>query len=144
MTAVPLIKLYDTLLVPLGEELTDTEVIALRERLAERLRRQNLRSLVIEVSSVTIFDSFVARAVAALSGVASLLGVRAVLVGLSPAIAITLTEMGIELPGVETTLDLDSALQLLGIHDDSRNPVGSSGLEEPASSRDDPLDLVFD
>jgi rsbT antagonist protein RsbS len=127
---VPLIKLYDTLLVPLGEALGDNEVIALREELALRLRKLKVRSLIVEASAVTIFDSFIARSVATISGVAALLGVRTILVGLSPAIAITLSEMGIELPGVETTLNLESALDLLGFRHDASHGSLLSREEE--------------
>lgn len=141
-STVPMIKLFDTLLVPLGEALTDTEVVALRAGLAERLRQLNLRSLILEVSAVTFFDSFVARAVATLSGIASLLGVRTILVGLSPAIAFTLTEMGIELPGVETSLNLESALDLLGIRQEGRSATNVSRAEGAPAMRDDYLDLI--
>ena len=141
-SSVPLVKLYDTLLVPLGEELSDREVLELRERLARRLRQQNLRSLIIEVSAMTILDSFVARAVATLSSVATLLGVSTVLVGLSPAIAITLSEMGVELLGVETALNLEDALELLGLHHQLRGrDLPLAGVEMLAVADED-LDFL--
>src|SRR5262245_3183330 len=111
---IPIIKLHEVLIVPIHVELTDELVLALKDDIANAVRDHDVTSLVIEVSGLDVFDSFMARAVSVVARLARMMGVRTLLAGLSPAIATTLVEMGMEMPGVEASLNLEAALEDLG------------------------------
>jgi rsbT antagonist protein RsbS len=110
----PIIRLYGNLIVSLQVELTDRVILDLRDDLAREIQTSNARGLVVEVSGVDVFDSFIAGAIQSLSRIAKLMGVHTVLAGLSAPMAVTLVEMGMTLEGLETTLNLESAIERLG------------------------------
>jgi rsbT antagonist protein RsbS len=102
------------LLVPIQVDLSDRLILDLKDDVAHEVQNYDAHGLVIEVSGVELFDSFIAGAIEQLSQMARLMGVRTVLAGLNASMAITLVEMGMHLDGVETALDLESALRILG------------------------------
>jgi rsbT antagonist protein RsbS len=114
--AIPIIKLYDTLIVSVQIELSDTVLRDLRDDLSAEISRRNVSGLVIEASGIDVVDSFIARAVRDVAKLASLMGVRTVLAGLDASMAITLVEMGMHMDGVDTAMNLEAALQTLGFH----------------------------
>jgi rsbT antagonist protein RsbS len=113
---VPLMKLGSCLFVSVPSTLRDTHAKALQETIAERLgQERGLRGLVVDVSSLSLIDSFAAKVLGDTAGIASNFGARTVLVGIRPAIATTLVELGIDLAQVETALTLERALNKLRI-----------------------------
>jgi rsbT antagonist protein RsbS len=110
---IPIIRLYDTLIVSIQIALSDELVRELKDDLAHEIRAQDVSGLVIEVSGVDILDSYIARSIRDIAHIAGLLGVRTVLAGLDPGMAITLVEMGMVMQGVTTALNLEDAIETL-------------------------------
>jgi len=108
---IPIIKLYDIILVSIQIELSDNLVIQLRDDITEEIRNTGANGLIIEVSGIDILDSFIARSIRDIAQIAKLMGVHTILVGLDPDMAITLVEMGLTLSGVSTALNLESAIE---------------------------------
>jgi rsbT antagonist protein RsbS len=110
---IPIIKLRGNLIVSIQIELSDTLVAELKDNIAQESLQRDVFGLVIEVSGVDTFDSYIACSVREIAKIAGCMGVKTVLAGLDAAMAITLVEMGLDLEGVETTLNLESALDIL-------------------------------
>ena len=113
MAPVPILHLGDTLLVAVQEELGDRDALALQEALHARLERTGARGVLLDLSAVETVDSFLGRLINDMTRGTRLLGARTVIVGIQPAVAITLVELGLELRGVRTALNLDKGLALL-------------------------------
>ncbi len=110
---IPIIKLRQNLIVSIQIELTDRLVGELKENIAFEVRNQEVSGLVIEVSAVDFLDSYIARSIQQIAKIASCMGVETILAGLDPSVAITLVEMGADMLGVDTALDLEDALDHL-------------------------------
>jgi rsbT antagonist protein RsbS len=113
MASISLLKLGDCLFVSVPEELRDSEVRELQDTVSLRLSQQPVRGVVIDVSGLTIIDSFVARVLGDTAAIARSFGARGVLVGVRPEVATTLVDLGIDLSLVETALTLERALEKL-------------------------------
>ncbi|MFR9674941.1 STAS domain-containing protein [Streptomyces sp. TR06-5] len=113
-SAVPILRLGSTLLTGLLNELDDTSALALADELTARITSERASGVLIDISRVEIIDSFVARTLMELSGMAQLLGARVIVAGMRPTVAITLVELGIELNGVETALNAEQGMAALG------------------------------
>ncbi|OMI84904.1 anti-anti-sigma factor [Streptomyces sp. M1013] len=113
---VPVLALGDVLLVTLQGELHDGAAEQLQDDVARRIASSGapVGGVVIDISGVEIVDSFLGRVLAEIAAAASLLATRTVLAGMRPAVAITLVELGLTLPGLVTALDVEAALSLLG------------------------------
>jgi rsbT antagonist protein RsbS len=113
---VPVLALGDVLLVTLQGELHDGAAEQLQDDVARRIASSGapVGGVVIDISGVEIVDSFLGRVLAEVAAAASLLATRTVLAGMRPAVAITLVELGLTLPGLVTALDVEAALSLLG------------------------------
>ncbi|MFE0800626.1 STAS domain-containing protein [Streptomyces sp. NPDC058812] len=112
--SVPVLELGDILLVTLQGELHDGAAEQLQHDITHRIAQQPVSGVVIDISGVEIVDSFLGRILAEIAAGARLLAARTVLTGMRPAVAITLVELGLTLPGLRTALDVESALILLG------------------------------
>jgi rsbT antagonist protein RsbS len=112
--SIPIIKLYKTLVVSIQVEVTDHLVVELKEDIAAAIRQQDVRGLIIEVSGVDVFDSYIARSIRDIALISSLMGVDTILAGVDAGMAITLVEMGMMLDNVRTALNLETALELFG------------------------------
>ncbi|MFI8287571.1 STAS domain-containing protein [Streptomyces sp. ms191] len=110
---VPVLALGDVLLVSLQGELHDGRVEQLQQDITHRVARSRASGVVIDVSGVDVVDSFLGRAIAEIAANAGLLAARTVLCGMRPAVAITLVELGLTLPGLVTALDAEHAFALL-------------------------------
>ncbi|MEU5511908.1 STAS domain-containing protein [Streptomyces fungicidicus] len=111
--AVPVLALGDTLLVTLHGEFHDGTAELLQQDLAERIARSGAVGVVIDISGVDMVDSFLGRVLAETAANARVLAARTVVVGMRPAVAITLVELGLTLPGLTTALDVELGLELL-------------------------------
>ncbi|MFT7870667.1 MULTISPECIES: STAS domain-containing protein [Amycolatopsis] len=115
MTAgLPILRLGDILLSGLLSDLDDKAALAFTEELTERIANEGIRGVIIDISRLEIIDSFVARVLMQLAGTGRLLGTRMIVAGMRPAVALTLTELGLQLTGVRTALNAEQAMELLG------------------------------
>ena len=129
---IPIIKLRDVLIVSVQVSLSDAVVVQLKDDITNKIESTQARALVIDVSGIDLMDSYISRAIRDIGLVARLMGVRTVISGLDPMVAMTLVEMGLELKGVRTALDLESALELLQWRLD-RIESGEGSASGPAS-----------
>jgi len=107
---VPILKQGDTLIVTVQASLNDAELSTLRQELAERVGRQRIKGLVIDVSALDVLDSFASRTLVGIAKVSGLRGAEAVIVGIQPEVAFAMVQLGLKLEGVETALDLEEGL----------------------------------
>jgi rsbT antagonist protein RsbS len=110
---VPVLRLGDVLLVTLQGDLHDSTTQQLQQDIGETIADTGVSGLVIDLSGVEIVDSYLGRVLAEIAAQASLLAARTVVAGMRPAVAITLVELGLTLPGLRTALTTEAALELL-------------------------------
>jgi rsbT antagonist protein RsbS len=113
MDRVPILSLGDVLLVSIQLDLQDDSVLLLQEDLAERIVASGASGVVIDIAAVEIVDSFIGRMFATIASLSKVLDAETVVVGMRPAVAITLVELGLSLHGVRTALDLERGLEIL-------------------------------
>jgi rsbT antagonist protein RsbS len=101
------------LIASVQEDLSDSEVLELRDDLAGRIGRKRVRGIVVDVTALDVIDSFVARALQALAVTAKLRGAETVIVGIQPEVAIAMVHFKLDLAPLRTALDLDAALAQL-------------------------------
>ncbi|MEV4614963.1 STAS domain-containing protein [Kitasatospora sp. NPDC049258] len=117
---VPILKIGDVLLVSIQVDLEDQTVLDLQDDLAARILATSARGVVIDITAVEIVDSFVGRMLATTAAISRMLDAETVVVGMRPAVAITLVELGLSLGGVRTALGLEKGLEMLGRSSDGR------------------------
>ncbi|MFE3997075.1 STAS domain-containing protein [Streptomyces goshikiensis] len=110
---VPVLRIGQILLVSIQTDLDDQAVMQLQDDLAAAVVDSGAHGVVIDITAVEIVDSFVGRMLATIASISRLLDARTVVVGMRPAVAITLVELGLSLGGVRTALTLDKGLQVL-------------------------------
>lgn len=110
---IPILKMGDFLLVTIQVDMHDRLAMTLQDDLTERISRTGAHGVLIDISSLEIVDSFIGRMLANIAGMARVLDAATVVVGMQPAVAITLVELGLELPGVRTALDVDKGMRVL-------------------------------
>ncbi len=113
MERIPVLKLGDFLLVTIQEELEDRIVLNLQDDLLSRISQTGARGVLIDISGLDMVDSFTGRVLANTAGMAHLLDTETVVVGMRPAVAITLVELGLSLKSVHTALNVDKGIELL-------------------------------
>ncbi|WP_268255755.1 STAS domain-containing protein [Streptomyces lomondensis] len=111
---MPVPALGETLLITLQGELHDSMAEQLQQDITRRIAHSPVTGVVIDISGVDIVDSFLGRVLAEIASSARLMAARTVLAGMRPAVAITLVELGLTLPGLDTVLDVERALDRLG------------------------------
>ena len=114
MERIPILRLGSLLLVTIQVDMDDQTAMALEDDLAERIVDTGARGVLMDISSVELVDSFIGRMLANIAGVAAVLDAQTVVVGMQPAVAITLVDLGLSLEGVRTALDVDAGVRLLG------------------------------
>ena len=110
---IPIITLGNHLIVSIQTDLDDVTALYLMDDIAKKIVSTGVSGVILDVSAIEIMDSYTARIFNDIGRNTLLLGARAVLVGLQPAIAITLVEMGMDIDNVETALNLEAGLELL-------------------------------
>jgi rsbT antagonist protein RsbS len=135
MERVPILKLGDVLLVSIQVELQDQSVVALQEDLADKISSTGAHGVVIDISAVEIVDSFIGRMFATMASVSRLFDADTVVVGMRPAVAITLVELGLTLGEVRTALDLEKGMAVLAELGAARAlRTGIDGDDEPVQA----------
>lgn len=112
-TRIPILKVGRVLIVPIQVDMDDQTVITLQERILSELERTGARGVLIDISLLEMVDSFIGRVLSDIAAMARIMDARTVVVGMQPAVAITLVELGLELRGVDTVLNVDEGIKLL-------------------------------
>jgi rsbT antagonist protein RsbS len=120
---VPVLKIGSTLLVSIQVDLQDDTALQLQEDLATRITETGARGVIIDISGLEIVDSFIGRMLASAASISHVLDATTVVVGMRPAVAITMVELGLSLGNVRTALDVERALALLGTVEESAEDV---------------------
>ena len=120
MTRIPILQMGDCLLVTIQVDLQDHAALSLQDDLACKIESSGARSVLIDISALEIVDSFIGRMLAGISGIARVLDTATVVVGMQPAVAITLVELGLSLPGVRTALNVERGMRLLRLAGEER------------------------
>lgn len=125
MERIPILKLGEFLLVTIQVELHDQLAIQLQTDLTDKLSDTQARGVLIDISALEIVDSFIGRTLAHIAAMARVLDAATVLVGMRPAVAITLVELGMTLAGVRTALNVDKGMALLAASLGEAPPMGA-------------------
>jgi rsbT antagonist protein RsbS len=110
---IPILKLRNLLLVTIQVDMHDRLAMQLQDELTTRISETGARGVLIDISSLDIVDSFIGRMISNIAAMARVLDAETVVVGMQPAVAITLVELGLTLPGVRTALNVDKGMALL-------------------------------
>ena len=113
MDSIPILKIGGALLVTIQVDMHDELALRLQDDLAERIRATSARGVLIDISALDIVDSFIGRMIGTISGLSRIMDAATVVVGMQPSVAITLVELGLNLPGVWTALDVERGMTLL-------------------------------
>lgn len=113
MEKIPILKMGDFLLVTIQVDMHDQMAATLQDDLTSKITQLNTKGVLIDISSLDIVDSFIGRMLANTSTMARVLGARTVVVGMQPAVAITLVELGVNLSGLQTALNVEKGMAML-------------------------------
>lgn len=112
-TNIPILQIGKTLIVPVQGDLHDQLVLELQGEILQRIEKTSAHGLILDVSALDYLDSFMARVLNDIATMAGLMGTRAVVVGLSPSLAIILMDLGLQLTKVPTARNLEKGMELL-------------------------------
>ena len=113
MEKIPILRMGEFLLVTIQIDMHDQLALKLQDDLSNAIQKNASKGVLIDISSLEMVDSFIGRMVADISGIGRILGAETILVGMQPAVAITLVELGLSLPGVATALNVERGMALL-------------------------------
>jgi len=113
MEQIPILKIGDTLLVSIQVDMHDRLALALQDDLTAKIVETRARGVMIDISALEIVDSFIGRMLNNIAAMSRILDAVTVVVGMRPAVAITLVELGLSLTGVKTALNVDKGLALI-------------------------------
>ena len=113
MDRIPILRMGRTLLVTVQVDMHDQLAVRLLDDLTSMITRTRARGVVIDISALDMVDSFIGRMIANISALSRVLDASTVVVGMQPAVAITLVELGLTLPGVRTALNAERGMQML-------------------------------
>jgi rsbT antagonist protein RsbS len=113
MDRIPILQMGSYLLVTIQVDMHDQLALTLQDDLSERISNTSARGVLIDISALDMVDSFIGRMIGTISGLSRIMDAETVLVGMQPAVAITLVELGMTLPGVSTALNVERGMRLL-------------------------------
>lgn len=125
MDRIPILRMGEFLLVTIQVDMHDRLALTLQDDLTSQIVKTSARGVLIDISSLEMVDSFIGRMIANISAMSRLLDAQTVVVGMQPAVAITLVELGLTLPGVRMALNVDRGMKLL------RQDEGDHALSVP-------------
>lgn len=140
MDRIPILRMGDYLLVTIQVDLHDNLALALQDDLTAKIAATGARGVLIDISALEVVDSFIARALANISGMARILDAATVVVGMQPAVAITLVELGVRLDGVQTALNVERGITLLR----KANAASRAQIGGEAVAEEDVTDILRD
>ena len=126
MEKIPILKLGPYLLVPIQVDLYDKLALDLQNELTERVYATNAKGILIDISTVNIVDSFMGRVISNIAQMSRIMDAVTVVVGMQPAVAITLVELGLTLEGVHTALNVEKGMEWLRRHVEEGTDDGNS------------------
>jgi rsbT antagonist protein RsbS len=133
MERIPILRMGSYLLVTIQVDMHDKLALTLQDDLTNRIADVNAKGVLIDISSLEIVDSFIGRTLANIASMARILDAETVVVGMQPAVAITLVELGMSLPGIHTALNVESGMEFLhekvANHEERDDPSGD-GTED--------------
>lgn len=115
MDRIPILKMGNYLLVSIQVDMYDRLALNLENDLVQMVQKNESKGVLIDISSVTIVDSFMGRIIGNIATMSKILGAETVVVGMQPAVAITLVELGLPLTGVNTALNIEKGMALLQV-----------------------------
>jgi len=110
---IPILKMGDFLLVTIQVDMHDRLAMTLQDDLTQMINETEARGVLIDISSLEIVDSFIGRMLGKIAAMSRILDAQTVVVGMQPAVAITIVELGLSLPGVRTALNVDAGMEIL-------------------------------
>ena len=110
---IPILRTSEFLLVTIQVDMHDRLAMTLQDDLTTQIARHRSRGVLIDISSLEVVDSFIGRMIGNIAAMSRVLDAETVVVGMQPAVAITLVELGLSLPGVRTALNVDKGMELL-------------------------------
>ena len=113
MDRIPILRMGPFLLVTIQVDMHDRLALALQDDLMSQIRASQARGVLIDISALDVVDSFIGRMIGNIAAMARVLDADTVVTGMRPAVAITLVELGLSLPGVRTALDVERGMALL-------------------------------
>jgi len=114
MERIPILRMGDLLLVTIQVDMHDRLAMTLQDDLTERIVRDGAKGVLIDISALDLVDSFIGRMISNTAAMARVLDAQTVVVGMQPAVAITLVELGLTLTGVKTALNVEKGMIMLG------------------------------
>jgi rsbT antagonist protein RsbS len=111
--SIPILKLEDVLLVSIQVDMHDQLALKLQDDLTQKIVASRARAVLIDISALEMVDSFMGRMLGNIASMSRILDAQTVVVGMRPAVAITLVELGLSLPGIRTALNVDAGLALM-------------------------------
>lgn len=125
MERIPILKMGRFLLVSIQVDMDDRTAMSLQDDLTEQIVRQKAKGVLIDISALDVVDSFIGRMLANTAAMASILDAETVVVGMQPAVAITLVELGLSLKGVRSALNVERGMELLRLRlEEAERPDG--------------------
>jgi rsbT antagonist protein RsbS len=124
MERIPILKMGDCLLVSIQVDMHDKLALQLQDDLTGRIAETGARGVLIDISALEMVDSFIGRMLGNIAAMSRILDAHTVVVGMRPAVAITLVELGMELTGVRTALDVERGMALLSSTESDGHGVG--------------------
>ena len=113
MERIPILRMGEFLLVTIQVDMHDELAMTLQDDLSERISSTSAQGVLIDISALDMVDSFIGRMISTISGISNIMDAKTVVVGMQPAVAITLVELGLTLPGVRTALNVERGMALL-------------------------------
>lgn len=130
MDRIPILQMGKFLLVTIQVDLYDRLAVNLESDLVQMVNKTGASGVLIDISALSIVDSFMGRIIGNIGSMSKIMDAETVVVGMQPAVAITLIELGLELKGVSTALNVEKGMQLL------KKKIGSTENEEEDSADD--------
>lgn len=110
---IPIIKIRDYLIVSIQVDMHDRLALQLQTQILEEIYRTGSKGVLIDISTLEMVDSFIGRVLSGMASMAAIMDAAVVIVGMQPAVAITLVELGLEMPGVDTALNMELGMEML-------------------------------
>lgn len=137
MDRIPILRMGEVLLVTIQVDMHDQLALTLQDDLTSRIEKTGAKGVLIDISALEMVDSFIGRMIANISGMSRILDAETVVVGMQPAVAITLVELGLSLPGVKMALNVERGMNYLRATRTERERDGLHSSTEEGGAGDE-------